>query len=79
MTQIWGVIPAGQIDFCIKGQKFPRVKELCKPYLQLLMGRIYAEYATSHSWGGIMQVLICIKSMTATLFQGKDLCKTQKE
>ena len=27
----------GQIDFCIKGQKFPRVtrgKELCKPYLE---------------------------------------------
>ena len=35
----------GQIDLCIKGQKFPRVthgKELCKPYLELLMGRIYA-------------------------------------
>ena len=30
-------------------------KELCKPYLELLMGRIYAKHATSYSWGGIMQ------------------------
>ena len=54
----------GRGDFCIKRPKFPRVtygKELCKPYLELLMGRIYAKHATSHSWGGIMQVLICIK------------------
>ena len=36
---------SGQIDFCIKGHKFSRVtngKELYKPYLELLMGRIYA-------------------------------------
>ena len=49
---------------CIKRPKFPKVthgKELCKPYLEWLMGRIYAKHATSHwSWGGIMQVLICI-------------------
>ena len=52
------------IDFCTKEQKFPGVthgKELCKPRLELLMGMIYEKYATSHSWGGIMQVLICIK------------------
>ena len=50
----------GQIDFCIKGQTFPRVthgKELCKPYPELLMGMIYAKHATMQSlMGGIMQV-----------------------
>ena len=37
-----------------------RGKESCKPYLELLMGRIYAKHATSNSWEGIMQHVFCI-------------------
>ena len=77
-------LSAGSNKLLHKGQIFPRVtqrKELCKPYLELLMGN-YAKHATSHSWGGIsMQVLICIKPsyyMTGRLFQGKDLCKHKR-
>jgi len=45
-----------QIDFCIKAQKSPKVtywKELCKPCLDLLKGRLYAKHTTSHSVEGI--------------------------
>ena len=41
---------------CASG-KLPWVtygKELCKPYLELLMGRIYVKHATSYSWRGII-------------------------
>ena len=53
----------GQIEICIKVPKFPWVthgKELCKPYLELFMERIYAKHATSYSWRGIMQSVFCI-------------------
>jgi len=46
-------IVEGRGDFCVKIAKFPRVthgKELCKPYQQLLMGRIYAKHTTNYSW-----------------------------
>ena len=49
-TRLKQTLPSfGQIDICIKLGKFPWVthaKELCKPYLELLMGRIYAKHAT---------------------------------
>ena len=49
-------------------------KELCKPYLELLMGRTYAKHTTSYLWGGIMQK-ICHKSFKVyslyTFFMGR--------
>ena len=76
----------GQIDICIKVPKFPGVthgkelckpylellmhgKELCKPYLQLLMGKNYASLTLSYSWEGFMQ-------NTPPVTLGKELCNT---
>ena len=57
----------GQIDICIKVPWVTHGKELCKPYLELLMGRNYAKHATSYSWGGIMQHVFCINPSICTL------------
>ena len=51
---------SGQIEICIKVKRVTHGKELCKPYLELLMGRIYAKHATSYSWREIMQSVFCI-------------------
>ena len=53
VREIWFM---GCGDFCIKVPWVTHEKELRKPYLELLMGKIYAKHATSYSWGGIRKM-----------------------